>query len=109
MNKLPWDDANDINSLSREPGVYAVCVSAIQDAVLSIKIASNLLRTTRGVHPGIVKGLVGIQAPAFDTGTSLFQIEDDDNVLRPSKVEIHADNEDSFVDKERVPEPVQDC
>ena len=62
INKLPWDDVNDqfviqvrtsifFISLTthhtlavQEPGVYAVFVTAIlQDATLSVKIASNML------------------------------------------------------------------
>merc|ERR1712115_373187 len=42
MNKLPWDDIND-QFVIQEPGVYMVFVTAIlQDACLSIKVASNL-------------------------------------------------------------------
>ena len=43
LNKLPWDDVND-QLVVQEPGVYAVFVTAVlQDAVLAVKIASNLL------------------------------------------------------------------
>jgi len=98
MNKMPWDDAND-QFIIQEPGVYAVCVSAIlQDAVLSIKIASNMLER-EVCTVGSREGLVGVQAPAFVSRNSLFQIEDDDNVCETILVEIHADNEDSFIDK----------
>ena len=59
INKLPWDDVNDQFVIQvrvgqydqdisltppQEPGVYAVFVTAIlQDATLSVKIASNML------------------------------------------------------------------
>jgi len=98
MNKLPWDDAND-QFIIQEPGVYAVHISGIlQDAVLSVKIASNMLeREVCAV--GSRDGVIGVQAPAFVFRSGIFQIEDDDNVCETVFIEIHADNDDSFVDK----------
>jgi len=98
VNKLPWDDAND-QFIIQEPGVYAVNISAIlQDAVLSVKIASNMMER-EVCCVGSRDGLIGVQAPAAVNRSGLFQIEDDDNVCETVFIEIQADNEDSFIDK----------
>eukprot|EP00090_Calanus_glacialis_P003034 TRINITY_DN12203_c0_g1_i3.p1 TRINITY_DN12203_c0_g1~~TRINITY_DN12203_c0_g1_i3.p1 ORF type:complete len:323 (-),score=96.73 TRINITY_DN12203_c0_g1_i3:69-962(-) len=98
MNKLPWDDMND-QFVVQEPGVYAVFVTAIlQDAVLSVKIASNMLEREI-FNVGSREGLVGCSAPTFVSRGGLLQIDDDENVADTILVEIHADNEESFVDK----------
>jgi len=98
MNKLPWDDVND-QFVIQEPGVYAVFVTAIlQDAVLSVKIASNMLEREI-FNVGSREGLVGCSSPTFVSRGGLLQIDDDENVADTILVEIHADNEESFVDK----------
>jgi len=98
LNKLPWDDVND-QFVIQEPGVYAVFVTAIlQDAVLSVKIASNMLEREI-FNVGSREGLVGCSAPTFVSRGGLLQIDDDENVADTILVEIHADNEESFVDK----------
>jgi len=98
INKLPWDDVND-QFIIQEPGVYAVFVTAIlQDAVLSVKIANNMLER-EVFNVGSREGLVGCSAPTFVSRGGLLQIDDDENVAETIIVEIHADNEDSFVDK----------
>jgi len=98
LNKLPWDDDND-QFIIQEPGVYAVFVTAIlQDAVLSVKIASNMLEREI-FNVGSRDGLVGCSAPIFVSRGGLLQIDDDENVADTILVEIHADNEESFVDK----------
>jgi len=98
MNKLPWDDMND-QFVVQEPGVYAVFVTAIlQDAVLSVKIASNMLEREI-FNVGSREGLVGCSSPTFVSRGGLLQIDDDENVADTILVEIHADNEESFVDK----------
>jgi hypothetical protein len=98
MNKLPWDDVND-QFVIQEPGVYAVFLSAIlQDAVLAVKIASNMLER-EVCSVGSRDGLVGCSSPTFVCRSGLIQIDDDENVADTILVEIHADNEESFVDK----------
>ena len=103
----------------QEPGVYAVFVTAIlQDATLSVKIASNMLEREI-FNVGSREGLVGCATPAFVSrggllqviptvpsstssltfGLIMFQIDDDENVADTVLVEIHADNDESFVDK----------
>ena len=83
----------------QEPGVYAVFVTAIlQDATLSVKIASNMLE--REIFSvGSREGLVGCSTPSYVSRGGLLQIDDDENVAETVIVEIHADNEESFVDK----------
>lgn len=98
INKLPWDDRND-QFIVQEPGVYAVFITAIlQDAILSVKIASNMLER-EVCSVGSREGLVGCSAPTFVSRSGLLQIDDDENVAETILVEIHADNDDSFVDK----------
>jgi len=98
MNKLPWDDIND-QFVIQEPGVYMVFVTAIlQDACLSIKVASNLAEREI-VCVGSRDGLVGCSAPTYVCRNGMLQIDDDENVAETILVEIHADNEESFIDK----------
>jgi len=98
INKLPWDDVND-QFVIQEPGVYAVFVTAVlQDAVLSVKIASNMLEREI-FNVGTREGLVGSGAPTFVSRGGLLQIDDDENVAETIIVEIHADRDESFVDK----------
>jgi len=98
INKLPWDDVND-QFVIQEPGVYAVFVTAIlQDATLSVKIASNMLEREI-FNVGSREGLVGCATPAFVSRGGLLQIDDDENVADTVLVEIHADNDESFVDR----------
>ena len=97
--------------------MYAVFVTAIlQDATLSVKIASNMLEREI-FNVGSREGLVGCATPAFVSRGGLlqvippsssssisydlimFQIDDDENVADTVLVEIHADNDESFVDK----------
>ena len=89
INKLPWDDVNDqfviqvlmshhfcvkILCLFQEPGVYAVFVSAVlQDATLSVKIASNMLEREI-LSVGSREGLVGCSAPSFVSRGGLLQV-----------------------------------
>ena len=90
INKLPWDDVNDqfviqvlmlrpscvsvTHHLLQEPGVYAVFVSAIlQDASLSVKIASNMLEREI-LTVGSREGLVGCSAPSFVSRGGLLQV-----------------------------------
>jgi len=98
VNKLHWDDQND-QFIIQEPGVYLVFVTAIlQDAALSIKLASNMME--REVFSvGSRDGLVGCTAPTYVCRSGLLQIDDDENVAETILVEIHADNEESFIDK----------
>jgi len=98
VNKLHWDDQND-QFIIQEPGVYLVFVTAIlQDAALSIKLASNMME--REVFTvGSRDGLVGCTAPTYVCRSGLLQIDDDENVAETILVEIHADNEESFIDK----------
>merc|ERR1712025_885695 len=94
INKLPWDDVND-QFVIQEPGVYAVYVTAIlQDATLSVKIASNMLEREI-FNVGSREGLVGCATPSYVSGGGLLQIDDDENVADTVIVEIHADNDDS--------------
>jgi len=98
MNKLPWDDVGD-QFVIQEPGVYCVNVTAIlQDAGLSIKLASPMLER-EVASLGSREGLLGSSCPAFVSRSALFQIDDDENCVETVLVEIHADNEDSFIDK----------
>jgi len=98
MNKLPWDDVND-QFVIQEPGVYMVFVTAIlQDACLSIKVASNLAEREI-LCVGSRDGLVGCSAPIYVCRNGMLQIDDDENVAETILVEIHADNEESFIDK----------
>ena len=98
--------------------MYAVFVTAIlQDATLSVKIASNMLEREI-FNVGSREGLVGCATPAFVSRggllqvflyspssclisdiLTLLQIDDDENVAETVLVEIHADNDESFVDK----------
>lgn len=89
INKLPWDDVNDqfviqvlmshhfcvkTLCLFQEPGVYAVFVSAVlQDATLSVKIASNMLEREI-LSVGSREGLVGCSAPSFVSRGGLLQV-----------------------------------
>ena len=89
INKLPWDDVNDqfviqVKTLIlfiadsqpsvQEPGVYAVFVTAIlQDATLSVKIASNMLEREI-FNVGSREGLVGCATPAFVSRGGLLQV-----------------------------------
>lgn len=74
-------------------------VSAIlQDASLSVKIASNMLEREI-LSVGSREGLVGCSAPSFVSRGGLLQIDDDENVADTVIVEIHADNDESFIDK----------
>jgi len=98
MNKMPWDDVND-QFVIQEPGVYMVFVTAIlQDACLSIKVASNLAEREI-LCVGSRDGLVGCSAPTYVCRNGMLQIDDDENVAETILVEIHADNEESFIDK----------
>merc|ERR1712013_952234 len=107
-NDRPYIDCSTITPMTgngldqfviQEPGVYAVFVTAIlQDAVLSVKIASNMLEREI-FNVGSREGLVGCSAPTFVSRGGLLQIDDDENVADTILVEIHADNEESFVDK----------
>jgi len=98
MNKLPWDDIND-QFIIQEPGVYLVFVTAIlQDASLSVKIASNMMER-EVVSVGSREGLIGCSSPTFVCRSGLLQIDDDENVAETILVEIHADNEESFIDR----------
>jgi len=98
MNKLPWDDRND-QLVVQEPGVYMVFITAIlQDACLSVKVASNLSER-EVLNVGSRDGLVGCSAPTYVCRSGLIQIDDDENVAETILVEINADNEESFIDK----------
>jgi len=98
LNKLPWDEIND-QFIIQEPGVYALNISGIlQDAILSVKIASNILEREI-CSVGSREGIIGVQSPVFVFRSALFQIEDDDNVCETILIEIQAENEDSFIDK----------
>ena len=44
-------------------------------------------------------GLVGCSAPTYVCRSGLIQIDDDENVAETILVEINADNEESFIDK----------
>ena len=48
---------------------------------------------------GSREGLVGCATPAFVSRGGLLQIDDDENVADTVLVEIHADNDESFVDR----------
>jgi len=98
LNKLPWDEVND-QFIIQEPGVYAVSISGVlQDAVLSVKIANNVLER-EVCSIGSRNGIIGVQNPVFVFRSGLFQIDDDDNVCETVFIEIQAENEDSFLDK----------
>jgi len=97
-NKLPWDEIND-QFVIQEPGVYSVNISGIlQDAFLSVKISSSVLER-EVCCVGSRDGVIGVQSPVFVSRSGLFQIEDDDNVCETVLIEIQAENEDSFIDK----------
>merc|ERR1719167_104421 len=98
LNKLPWDEDND-QFIIQEPGVYVVLMSGIlQDAVLSVKTASNVLER-EVCNVGFQDSALGVQNPVYVFRCSLFEIEDDDNVCETVFIEIQAENKDSFIDK----------
>ena len=43
--------------------------------------------------------LTTVETPIIHTAAELSQIDDDENVAETILVEIHADNEESFIDK----------
>lgn len=76
---LMWNEylvKNWNNSLLQEPGVYAVYVTAIlQDATLSVKIASNMLEREI-FNVGSREGLVGCATPSYVSRSGLLQVCD---------------------------------